>query len=465
MSKAPRVSVPSLTDAHSRENRGSLERKRRPADDEDLSPITECREAVRPRPLSWHPSAPVEPPLKSSQHRSIGVSSILNHPATEGPDTRTASGDGAHEGFGERLSVDPPSHSRFSSSSSMHIPSPSIHPANPPVLSPVIRSHQGVSPVSPSARFVGAAGYFPAKSAPGQSPLAQQLPRLHTVAPSSPLSMMDTGHPPPVPGHHHQTSAHPTSTFASHRVSTNHTPAPSSKEASPTTPVSVLSQLGRSSPAISATTASHSAPGYMNTPLYTAVDPITRLPIVPAGQRASGNEAPPGMIPCYVDHKPGSSSQAEKRKANSNASRRFRDRKRNEMQMEQRIAAQQDEIRKLTETIHKQADELRVAVKRTDFYRSERDYFRDQASRFAQIPARPTSPQLLRPRSEATGGSDDKAEETTTESSSHQRAPGPIAPAPIPGANWSGPSTFPSGQTESQTMPIPSTPGAWDRTT
>ncbi|KAL6231494.1 hypothetical protein BDW75DRAFT_219922 [Aspergillus navahoensis] len=382
MSKNPPVSAPSPTYAHSHENRGSLERKRRHADDEDSSPSTECRESVRPRPLSWHPSAPVEPPLKSSQHRSIGVSSILNHPATEGPDTRTGSGDGGHESLGERLSLDPLSHAWFSSS---------MHPANPPVLSPGIRSHQGISSVSPAARFVGAAGYFPAKS-----PLAQQLPRLHTVAPSSPLPMRDTGHPPPVPGHHHQTSTHSISTFASHRASTNHTPAPSSKEASPTTPVSVLSQRGRSSPAASATPAPHSAPGYMNTPLYTAVDPITRLPIVPAGQRASGNEAPPGMIPCYVDHKPGSSSQAEKRKANSNASRRFRDRKRNEMQMEQRIAAQQDEIRKLTETVQKQADELRVAVEQREFYRSERDYFRDQASRFAQIPARPTSPQLFK---------------------------------------------------------------------
>ncbi|KAL4770397.1 hypothetical protein BDW60DRAFT_192506 [Aspergillus nidulans var. acristatus] len=465
MSKNPPVSAPSPTGAHSRESRGSLERKRRHANDE-FSPTTECRDAVRPRPLSWHPSAPVEPPLQPSQHRPIGVSSILNQPATEAPDIRTTTGDSGHEGLGERLSVDPPSHSRFPSSSSIHLPSPSINPANSTVLSPGIRNHQGISPVSPSARFVGAAGYFPVKSGLGQPPLAQQLPRLHTVAPSSPLPMMDTSNPPLVSGHHHQASANSTSTYTNHRASTNHTPTPGSKEASPTTPASVLSQIGRSSPAISATTAPHSAPVYMNTPMYTAVDPITRLPIVPASQRASGIEAPPGMIPCYVDHKPGSSTQAEKRKANSNASRRFRDRKRNEMQMEQRITAQQDEIRKLTETVQKQADELRVAVEQRDFYRSERDYFRDQASRFAQIPARPTSPQLLRPASEATGGSDDKAEETTTESSSHQRTPGLIAPAPMSGADWSGPlSSYPSGPTAPQTRPMASTPAAWDRTT
>ncbi|KAL4746478.1 hypothetical protein BDW72DRAFT_34240 [Aspergillus terricola var. indicus] len=464
MSKKPPVSAPSPTGAHSQESRGSLERKRRHANDDDFSHTTECRDAVRPRPLSWHPSAPVEPPLQPSQHRPIGVSSILNQPATEAPDIRTTSGDGGHEGLGERRSVDPPSHSRFPSSSSIHLPSPSINSTNPTVSSPGIRGHQGISPGSPSARFVGAAGYFPAKSGLGQSPLAQQLPRLHTVAPSSPLPMMDTSHPPSVSGHHHQTSVNSTSTFASHRASTSHTPIPSSKEASPTTPASVLSQIGRSSPAISATTAPQSAPAYMNAPMYTAVDPITRLPIVLAGQRASGIEAPPGMIPCYVDHKPGSSTQAEKRKANSNASRRFRDRKRNEMQMEQKITAQQDEIRKLTETVQKHADELRAAVEQRDFYRSERDYFRDQASRFAQIPARPTSPQLLRPGPEATGGSD-KAEETTTELSSHPRTPGPIAPVPMSGANWSGPIPYPPGPTEPQTRPMPSTPGAWDRAT
>ncbi|KAJ6140589.1 hypothetical protein N7470_010385 [Penicillium chermesinum] len=75
----------------------------------------------------------------------------------------------------------------------------------------------------------------------------------------------------------------------------------------------------------------------------------------------------PGMIPCFVDLKSGSSSQAEKRKANSDASRRFRNRKRNEMQLEARLTAQQDEIRAL--------------LQQRDHYRSERDFFREQLSR------------------------------------------------------------------------------------
>ncbi|RDW81361.1 uncharacterized protein DSM5745_04918 [Aspergillus mulundensis] len=450
MSKIPAVSGPSPTDAYSLERRGSLERKRRHADEDDSSPTTERRDSLRSRPLPWHPSAPVEPPY-SSQHRSIGVTSILNPSATEGAGTRTASVDGGREGLGERLSLDPPSHARFSPSS-MHLPSPSMHSPNLPLLPSGMRSHQGVSPVSPSARFPGATGYFPPKPAPGQTPLAQQLPRLHTVAPSSPLPMIETGHPTPLSAHHHQLPTHLTSTFASHRASTNHTPTPSSKEPSPTTPVSVLSPLGRSSPALAAGPG-QPAPGYMNIAPYAQRDPTTGVVI------EAGNVAPPGKIVCFVDLKSGSAAQAEKRRANSGASRRFRNRKRED---QQKIAELEEEKRKLSQ-------ELRMTVEQRDFYRSERDYFRDEASRFAQLPVRPTSPPLLCPK--ASARADVKAEKAATDASSHQRTSGPIAPAPMPALTWTAPSSYSTGQPErtaldkQQARPIPRTPGAWSRTT
>lgn len=429
MSNIPPVSGPSPTDAHSRGNHGSLERKRRHVDDELLSSTTERREFVRSRPLSWHPSTPVEPPLGSSQHRSIGVHSILNHPATEGPGARTASVDGGREGLGEQmLSDSTSSHSRFSSSSStVHLPSPSMQTAKPVLSSPGMRNHQGIAPISPSARLVGATGYFPPRAGgPGHSPLAQQLPGLQSVAPGSPLPVeTPSGHPAPGSGlyHHHQSSVPSIPAFASHRASTNHTPTPSSKEGSPATPVSMFNQPGRSSPALSAAPPPQSAPTYMNSGPYVTVDPLSRLPPSLTGQsRSGGTETPgvgeaqnqsstlrPGMIPCFVDMKSGSSSQAEKRKANSDASRRFRNRKRNEMQMEQKITSQQDEIRKQAETIQKQVEELQVLMEQREFYRSERDYFREQTSHFVQIPARPTSPQLLRPKSEATGSERDSS--------------------------------------------------------
>ncbi|KAL4929143.1 uncharacterized protein BDV17DRAFT_85123 [Aspergillus undulatus] len=501
MSKIPRVSDHSSVDAHSQEDRGSLERKRRHADDEGFSPTSERRDSVRSRPLSWHPSAPVEPPLGSSQHRSIGVSSILNHPATEGLGVRTASVDAGRESLGEQPPLDLQTHSRFSSSSAVHLPSPSsMHPANPPALSPGMRSHQGIAPVSPSFRSIGAGGYFAPRAGPGQSPLSQQLPGLQKVAPSSPLPTdPSSGHPPPVSSHHHQASTHSASTFASHHANTNQTPTPSPKEPSPTTPASMFSQLGRSSPALSAAPMPQSAPLYMNSPTYAAVDPMNRLPLGMPGQRHSVSEAPgvdgpqsrvnapPQMIECYIDYKSGSSTQAEKRKANSDASRRFRQRKRNDTQKDQKITTQQDEIRKQAETIQKQMDELHILREQREFYRAERDYFRDQASHFVQIPARPTSPHNVGIKPEANNAEGDprtwtgsgvplKTEETTSDLSSQQHQPGARAPTQLltphpgtmPGGHWSAPSAYPaqtdrvaSGERQGQISP---TSGAWNRT-
>lgn len=106
-----------------------------------------------------------------------------------------------------------------------------------------------------------------------------------------------------------------------------------------------------------------------------------------------------GKIPFFVDMKSGSSSQAAKRKANSDASRRFRHRKRNGEEMEKKVAAQQDEIRKQTETMQRQAEEIRTLMVERNHYRSERDFYREQASRAlpqAQIMARPPSPPSFR---------------------------------------------------------------------
>ncbi|KKK23407.1 hypothetical protein ARAM_007548 [Aspergillus rambellii] len=487
MSQIPPASSRSSNDAHLTENR-----KRAHTDDDSSTP--EGRESVRVRPLSWHPSAPVEPPLKSAQHRSIGVHSILNHPGKSAAGT-PASAESGREGLGDQRASDSPSHSRFPSSSTVHLPSPSMHHAKPPpVLSPGMRNHhQNITAHSPSARFVNAGGYYPQKPAASQSPLAQ-LPGLQTVAPGSPLPIVDSasGHPPPVPSHQQSTSIHSTPTFASHRASTNQTPNASSKETSPTTPVSVFSQLGRSSPALAAASAPQSGPMFLNSSPYAAVDPITRLPSAMAGQRPAGEEtntgiggsqpdAPlPGMIPCFLDLKSGSSSQAEKRKANSDASRRFRNRKRNEMQMEQKITSQQDEIRKQAETIQKQAQELQTLLEQCDFYHSERDFFREQVTRFvpsSQLPARPTSPRAFRPSFETTpserdhqaswSGPDGPRKIGETASCSTATSGQSITPVstPRPAGTWSAaPSPYPPGQMDEQpTRPIPQTPGTWTR--
>lgn len=90
------------------------------------------------------------------------------------------------------------------------------------------------------------------------------------------------------------------------------------------------------------------------------------------------------MIPVYTDLKSGSRSQALKRKANSDASRRFRNRKKNEMVMENKISEQAEQLRWMTEE--------------RDFYLSERNFWRGQLERAVgpdQLPLRPLSPRYI----------------------------------------------------------------------
>jgi hypothetical protein len=87
------------------------------------------------------------------------------------------------------------------------------------------------------------------------------------------------------------------------------------------------------------------------------------------------------MIPVIIDLETGSRNQAKKRKANSDASRRFRNRKKNETALEQRI--------------NKLNEQLQFLSEERDFYRNERDVFRDTLSEHigvAQMPPRPPSP-------------------------------------------------------------------------
>ena len=66
------------------------------------------------------------------------------------------------------------------------------------------------------------------------------------------------------------------------------------------------------------------------------------------------SEAPAGMIPCELDLKTGSTSEAEKRKSSSDASKRSRHRKK---QAEEREKHMQDEIKRLKATIDHLTDE------------------------------------------------------------------------------------------------------------
>jgi hypothetical protein len=454
MSHTSPVSEPSKDDVLRTES-GSLSEKKRPRVDDD-SHLSKERDLVRPRPLSWRPSAPVEPPLQAAQLRSIGVHSILNSPAKSAP-PRLVSPAGDSLSLARHRSSVPPS---SAPASHVRLPSsPSIHHAKRPSLSPGLMNRQIISPVSPTARFVGSAGPYARNPSTVQSPLAQaSRPGLYGLASGSPLPLeiapANQKHPSetiaPV-----SVSIHSTPNFHSRRTSANLTPTPSSQETSPTTPVSIYSPFGRSSPAIAGLPIPQSAPPFANPSIYGTAEPVSRLPSV-AGDRPAGDEqnAPPlpGMIPCILDLKSGSSSQAEKRKANSDASRRFRNRKRNEMQMEQKITAQQDEIRKQQEVLLKQAQEIRELMQQRDHYRSERDFYREHVNRLVppgQLPARPPSPQAYRSISEreaetAWSGAEARGAVNATGESAGKPAASNAVPGPfVRQENWHNSHAYP----------------------
>lgn len=86
-------------------------------------------------------------------------------------------------------------------------------------------------------------------------------------------------------------------------------------------------------------------------------------------------------IPCTIDLITGSLEEKNKRKANTEASRRFRNRKREEKQRELHVNAQIESLKYLCA-----------------FYESERNYFRDELHRYipsSQLAPRPPTPQPI----------------------------------------------------------------------
>ncbi|KAJ5960224.1 uncharacterized protein N7479_007374 [Penicillium vulpinum] len=393
--------------SHSR-RAGSLSRDVAQTDDRASDGFTTNRNPSRrppnrPRPQSWHPYGPVEPPLESISSRPIGVHAILNHPQ--------ATADLTTPNSREPLSLPGPS-----SPPRPQGTSPTIRSGYPLVsqpLSPRSHSRPSMNPASPSARFVGGGGRTSGQSSVAQSPLVPHEPLMGPRLPvtSSPLPL-ETGLRPIASLTGTQpstlTSLHSRRTSAGQGPRTN----PNSQETSPSTSHSTFSPFGRASPAVTSVSLPQSTASYPNAPPYMSMDPLTRSVPTTKGPRRQPEQPPTragtpqtsplplGMIPCVLDMRSGSSSQAEKRKANSDASRRFRNRKRNEMQLEQRLTAQQDEIQRNVETVRRQSEELRSLIQQRDHYRSERDFYRDHIGRtmsLSALPPRPPSPRSTQP--------------------------------------------------------------------
>lgn len=420
-------SASSSSSSSSSSSRGLPEKEQPSAGDPSSAPI-EPRDSSHgtsapAQTTPWTPSAPVEPPVGRPQVRSLGVHSILNpSPATTPLTTDSPVNPGGQQasrpGLQRSLSTTALSHPSSLSQSAHIVPPhpPSQHrpgPQQPAVSSPLAHSRRILTPVSPTSRLQTAAAAVGCRNPtyPATSPLVPQS----SVAQEPPAGLYapaSAGTQAPAPGGHHQgrVSLHSTPTFHNRQISGPPT-NPSSQENSPSTPYSAFPPFGHMPLAVGGVSVPQPTLPFPSPSPYASVDPTaSRLPGTPGGMRRVeepsvrlGTQQPgitfQGMIPCYVDLKSGSSSQAEKRKANSDASRRFRNRKKQEQQMEQKIAAQQDEIKRQSETLVRKEEEIQALLKERDFYRSERDFYRESFSRsvpLSQLPNRPPSPGNLR---------------------------------------------------------------------
>ncbi|OKL56498.1 hypothetical protein UA08_08244 [Talaromyces atroroseus] len=277
--------------------------------------------------------------------------------------------------------------------------------------------------------------------------LAIPIPSRNASLPPAPLQV--SRHSTPTLIH----SCHPSGGLANN---------PSSQASSPSTPQSTFSSFAQSSPSVASgllpplgqLSAARESPSQSP---FMGMEPLSRTPSrtsmstsrygddhhphhQPQHQHPAPFPGPPDhphqqqpppppyhtMIPVTIDLKSGSRSQAEKRKANSDASRRFRNRKKNEAALEQKIS-------QLTE-------QLQCAIEERDYYRSERDFFRDTLGRnvdISQMPSRPASPSSTRrfhQTSIAPAGGEDMSKSASTGTTSSSLASTPhILPSPVSG--------------------------------
>lgn len=347
------------------ENHSSMDEGTARLEDEQLSASPTSGEQDRKSSCARsHLSAcgPVEPPFEPIQACSLPFYSIFSTPAITATGLTRNCGPG--DGF-DLQSAGFSSRPRQASS----LPGYPAYQDGRQSLAPRIGQRNLLTPIMPSSPFVPEPCMEP-------SSLGQRDP---VVGP--PSSAIETR--PPISDSHRSLSRVPNSQ-TSVTLATN----TSFHEAIPEVSQSTHTQFGFPS----------QFPPRCGNP-----EPLTRFSFMTNSQRPVGDEFQQNSsflqrILLSLGLKSGSSTQAAKRKTNSKASRRCRDRKRNEVEMMQRLNAQENEIRNQTAIMHRQAQEIGVLIHERNHYRSEKDFYRDQVARsmpVAQNQVHPSS--LLRP--------------------------------------------------------------------
>ncbi|KAJ5480736.1 hypothetical protein N7539_006630 [Penicillium diatomitis] len=395
------------------------------------------RPPLRARPQTWHPYVPVEPPVDISSSRSIGVHAILNPPVRgmtplEKPIRRERT---------SRASMSSTSARLVSRASVIYVASISA------LIAQVITTIRKNSRVTVFLLLYpsGDDGLRSLKDSPISISLSGTPSKLWSAAAAGPLA---------IPRRLANISRY---SIATYRLITSpatldekltqftikrsfqthehrsHSTGPSSFSRSESIDATIDLQPYRTrfplvaGVPISSSTATSSTPAPSNYPRPNLIDREMPSTVVTHSNLPDEKPGTQAMIPCLLDLKSGSSTQAEKRKANSDASRRFRNRKRNEMQLEQRLNTQQEEIQRQAETIRHQAEEIRFLVSQRDHYRAERNFFREASERLDGAKyslQRPSSPRPI--HLNMVSGMDTPKSGTASSPTSVKREPAPM---------------------------------------
>lgn len=347
-----------------------------------------------------HASASSQAPL-----RSISMHAILN---PEDRPVEPKSRNSSREPFeSPSASASPSTHPRGTPSPALRTPLDSLLPFDRSGLSPRTQTRHILTPRSPgvTASSSGRPNPVPGTINVTQFPFLQS-PQSQTFHPEQVMRMVPDAVAGTAGRFNYGSRIRSSSLFAEHRH-THVGSRPHSQDTSPSTPQSTYSPFNQTPPSTRPSYAqlplSHHPPPFPHTLPPPSRRPVGELnrpgPVSDGGSAHPGEtgfqqlpppkipvEPGPTLIPMIVDLESGSRKADDKRKKNSDASKKFRERKKaGEIEQQQRLERQAEEIKRLTEE--------------RDFYRDERDFFREMCTRNPgfNMPVRPLSPRL-RPR-------------------------------------------------------------------